>query len=913
MAAPTLHPRYVAPRGGLPRGVKMSNLWKDASGVIVPHPTEVPVDQETFLPTGTLWVCLKSDGEQTCPTVAWTFGEDDVPSPRCCADHPVELVPVEVFARDTNPVAGGRARAAEAVRMVIDRRRQAAIDAARAKVEALRDGAQGQARKAHADLKDHIPSAGAGLGVLGAGLTVVSLDNAALEWALGIGLATAGAVAAYAVAYLVGRMRPPRKGKSEVGRDRRARTVALRYAVASLSSGAWLAAAGAANATLDTPQGCVALAFGLLFVWAVCRTYWKELSDRRDRLRDMVRRRAEEEARKELERLAAEQAAAEEARRQAEEARLAAERAQETAVVEEVATPATPEAMGEWMAAEWRRISGLATVPGSLKQVLPHTRILPKLTRRLTSYVEGETVHIGWEFMVDAAPGALVPLAGQEASPLAYAKGWIADVMNKAPYLVTVVDRPDNKPNRAVLIVSDEAPLGETVHWKGKAGIRIAPNGAMYGHMGRTLLGDDVEEVLYVPGQAGGSSTFGVTGSGKSVNGQIAILNRLATGRILPVLHDPKMFMDYLELVGVIPMGCTQEHREVIWRSLDMERQRRQKYLSTLRTTDRHGREGRPVEPVWDVERDGPVLWALWEEFHEQAADEKFIKRLLYTVRLQRATAIHQAIATQSGGLADMGDSVLRDQINMIAMKLARMSDHSALMTGYKGPYRPSGLPRLPGAMLYICGDADPIPMRGAFVTRKDVEGSLYDQLYSPSGELLLPAPTLPDATIEVFKREGLWDVWEMGKGPNGLDKLLADAERIATTVDTTSATVTGGTKVVATGPQVHAKDVLMALIATKPGSSRGDVAEHPMWQERAGWDKYPHPSAITSALSALEREAMITRRDGIYHPTPKGSARGQQVLEQLAARVAGPSAHDERLAAERAAERQLEDQMAEA
>ncbi|WP_431881981.1 hypothetical protein [Micromonospora chalcea] len=903
---PTLNPRYVAPRGALPSGIELSRVWIDPDGQLRKHDTAIPVDQTTDKPTGILWSCLVTDADgNACPTRAWTFTEDAVPDPRGCGTHVVELFGEPLFSNDADPVKGARARAKARVRGMLDERKKAAKALAEAKVEALKAEAQRVAQRTRADFKGHAPSAVAGLATVAAGETaVIALDNAILTAALGLGVATAGAVVAYAVAYVVAKLRIKAiRGKSEVGVDRRRREIARRYGVAALASGGWLALAGAAGARLDTPRGCIALLAALLLVWAVCKEHWKELSQRRDRLREMERIRLENAARLEAERLARE-AAEEEARR-----RAAEEAANQPPVPPIEVVPSTAEAKGAWMAQEWLRLGGLPSMPYGLKTIFGLTRIVPEKTREITTLSGGERVHVGWEFLIQGEPGSMSPTAGREDSDLIGSRNWLADAMGIDRHLVTLVDRPHGQPNTAGLLLSDAAPLGEPVMWKGRSGIRVAPNGAIYGHIGRTLLGEDIEECLFAPGRPGGGGTFGVTGSGKSVTGQILLLNRLAGG-IFPILHDWKMFFDFSDFVGIFPMGCTMEHAEVIWRSTDAERERRQSYLAKLVVTDRHGRV-RPDDPEWKIERDGPPIGVLWEEFHLFAEFEEFLARLTKTVRLQRATAIMQNISTQGGSLADMGDSTLRDQVNLIAMKLHRMSGAQANYTGYKGIYSPAELPAIPGAMLFQANEGEPIPMRGAYLTRKDVDGSLFDQLYAPDGTLLLPAPELPDATREVFEREGLMDLWRMGQGKGGRERLLADVDRTATAVDLSRLTATAPAPAAANpgGTGLLAKHVLLVLINQTPGCGRADVSYHPMWQQ-VGWSAYPNPSTITNALNALKREGKITiPTENVYQPTAEGALDAEKILAQIAgpakASASGADAeHQAEAAAERAAVR---------
>src|SRR5205823_9201882 len=137
--------------------------------------------------------------------------------------------------------------------------------------------------------------------------------------------------------------------------------------------------------------------------------------------------------------------------------------------------------------------------------------------------------------------------------------------------------------------------------------------------------------------------------------------------------------------------------------------------------------------------------------------------------------------------------------------------------------------------------EAPPLPLRTAYVTREDVDGCVFDQLYAPDGTPLLTAPKLPAETVEVWEREGLMDLWRLGQGPDGMSKLLADANAlpVPATVPSTQA---------GTPASIPAADVVLAIVFTEPGCPRTTIDNHPAWQAAPGWDKPPAPSTISRA-----------------------------------------------------------------
>lgn len=828
----------TAPKPKLPNGLRWSNVWRGPDGKMgEPADRELPVDADWNI-AGRLFLCPTVD----CPVEEWVFTPaDQVEQPKpCCTRHPQQLVEVRADSADKDPVGSARAK----IRAVLAARRQKVVGAAWAQAETLRAAAEDAAKRRAADLHGHVPSLSASAAVMLAGEIAAHTTHPLLSLSVGLVLATAGTVVAYIAAYWAEKIRAAEALVGRAGKKARAR--ARHIAGGVLAAGVWLLATVPTVALAPVWGTAATVLAGCLAAWVVNRSHWDELWATRRRLAELARLRAEAAARK------------------AEEVQQP-----EPAPVE---VDETPEQVGRRMAAQWAQIARSNTVPAGF--LMAHTWIVPEETREVTAPIDGRVVRIGYEFAIESDPGALVSRIGA-APPLVSCREWLAAMLNRDSSTVSLVDRPEGRANRGLLLLTDRAPLGGAVKWKGAAGVRTAADGTIYVHAGRTITGEDVEEAAYTPGQPFGGLVVGHTGGGKGGGAILALLNDLAAG-IFPVLYDPKQLVDYADFIGVFPIGVTREHRDVILRSLHAERARRERHLAARPLTDRHGRR-RTQQSLWNPAVDGPPIHHMWDEFHMEATDKPFVASLTELYRLQRVSAIGGDIITQGGGLSDLADSVLRGLLNQTRMRLYRMPDNLARLAGYTGAYMPSELPRLPGMCLTVSAEAPPIPLRTAFVTREDVDGCVFDQLYAPDMTPILTAPTLPAATLEVFEREGLMDLWRLGQGPDGMTKLLSDSSALA---PTTAA-------VVAAGGALQAADVLLAVVLTNPGCGSTIIGDHAAWLSQPGGGKPAVPSTVSRAAKALEKDGLITRcKQGAeyvdYRVTDKGQARAAAALAVL-------------------------------
>lgn len=851
----------------LPDGYAWSRIWRLPDGTFTEGDREMPVDRNWNL-SGELWLCPTDD----CTTGEWVFGQ--APERPCCPQHPYKLVPVATNPDDSNPVSGARERLYARVREVIAAQRQRAMDAATARLAAAQDAVTEATRRTAHDMRGHVPSLAITGTVAAADIAFAATSHPLLVAAVGAAVSTFGVGLAYLATYAAERLRAHRAGveflhSGRVGRRARAR--ARQIATAVFTGGVWTVALSILGVDPATYTGLGGLGLGLLLGWAANRTHWDDLWAARRRLAAMARAKAEEAAR-----LAAEEA----------------ERAARGPAAEPQTAPVddsdSPEAMGRWLAAEWERISHDRNVPPGLQ--MDRTRIVPEATKEVTAPINGEATRIGHEFLVESDPGVLVPRGGS-VPPLVAAREWLAAMLGRDPSTVSIVDRPDSQPNRALLLITDQAPLGGTVTWKGREGVRRTADGVILVHVGRSLTGEDVFEAAYTPGQPGGGLTVGTTGGGKSAGTILKLLNALVAG-IFSVLYDPKQLVDYADFVGVIPIGVSREHRNVIRQSLNAEMRRRQQHLTTRPRRDRFGRR-RAGETVWDPQRDGPPILSVWDEFHMEASDQAFVAGMTEMVRLQRVTAMMIDVITQGGGLADLNDSVFRGLLSSTSLRLYRMPLNLARLAGYKGTFDPEDLPRLPGMSLVINGESNTEIMRSAYVPRDDVDGSVFDHLYAPDMTPLLTPPTLPKETIEVFEREGLMDLWRLGQGPNGMTNLLGNTH---STPPPTPASASAAAP--AATDTMQAADVVLAIIWANPGCPRATIDNHPAWQVAPGWTgKPPVPSTISRAVQQLRKAELVEQSE--YRITAKGEDQAKAADALLA--TSGAEQHGRRRATENA------------
>ncbi|MBF9135202.1 hypothetical protein I0C86_40705 [Plantactinospora sp. S1510] len=837
----------------MPAGVEMRRWWKptpDASTMIA-HEQEIPVDEDGN-PVGKLYVCPADE----CKTYAWTFAAEDQPDPACCPKHPEQLIPARVLPTDDDPIGSASRTARERWRAHVDVRKKRAAAFAQIKADAAREAASGVARRTHDDYKGHLPTAGIALGSFATEVCIAATAQPLLSASLGTAVATAGAVVAYVVVYILERQKIVKAGQEVRGRRaRRARERARRALYAAGAAGVWLVLATGTGVDVRDPLAALALLLGALLIWATCHKTWTEISEARDSQREAAR-------------LAAE-AAARRAQEEADRLRREAERQVEVVEVVEH-QPETPEEMGEAMRVWWENAAH-SEFAGTAFQQMKHTWIVPEKTKRVIVPIEGVDTPVGWQYFIQSKPGALVTRgisSGFVAPPLLAARDWIASMMGIQPELIELVDRPDRVQNTGAMIISTTPSLTSPLKYRGRAGIKVDPDGTISRLAGRAGNGVDVYEPMYIPGQPASGMTIGIPGAGKTVSVICRIMDVLFAGG-LPTLQDPKMLVDFAYFIGLFPIGVTLEHRDVIMRTKMAERARRQKVLARQRreaTARVHARRrGEPVPPrtgrpdnFYDTSCDGLLFGSFWEEFH-MINDDRFVKLIGQEQRLQRAIAMFDHLISQDGGLGDFKDGAVRAMFQASGLHVFRTPINRARLAGYSGDYDPASMPPIPGLESYDTGGGAVQVIRTPYLDpREEAEGGLFDTLWGPNGELLLEVAPIPDPMMEVLEREGLMDLWRLGQGEHGLDNLLAGTEPVRDAPTGAQVAGTDGRS------KTEARDVFLALIGQNPGCTRRFVVENPIWFAQAGWDREPNPSTITRAVRRLKgfEEGEIEGRD---------------------------------------------------
>lgn len=841
----------------LPDGFHMSTVWLDGRDRRIEGSEAIPINSLTLKPAGVPWMCPQPD----CETGEWVIDKGDgqaQPKRPYCPGHGSALVAQPIDAADPNAVASARTRLAQRVTAAVQRSREKVMEAAADRLLRAQQAVLEAGRSTAADYASYAPSLGTAAALVVGGVTAVEAGDPLQVAAAACTFAVAGAVIAYAAAYWYSRERARQRGQrlTQGALDAGARRQARMVAAATGAAGLWTAAdAGvrAAGYGQGTILGTLMLGAAVLLCWLIGQGHWARLAAGRELQRRLAR---------------------EQALLQMQAAQREAKAAEQTVAppTESVFDEEDPLQVGAWMARRWEEISRHPDVPNRFS-VMPRTKILSELTRAvLAPQAGGGQRRIGWEFVIQGEPGVLVPPPALP-SPVIHARIWLAAMLGRDPMSLAMVERPDGDINRAVLLITDGAPLGEPVPYLGRHGIQVLSSGTILGHDGRDIKGHDTFMPLYIPGQTFGGLVLGKSGGGKSQSRRVRILNNLYAG-IYTTLYDPKNFVDYSEFAGIIPMGCTKEHRDVILRSLWAEMIRRQQMLSQLVGRDRHGRM-RPVEGAWRIDRDGPPILSMWDEFHLESRDPDYVARLTTLSRLQRATASGVEVATQGGGLADLGDSVLRMLLNQTGLEVYKMAKQQAALGGYTGSFDPNSLPSVAGMVLKVYGEGgEPIPQRSAFVTRDDVDGSVYDHLYAPDGSQILFAPDLPAETVAVFEREGLMDLLRLGQGPGGLARLqAADGDSTVPAPGMVAGPAPAGPA----GKPIDGRIMVLAILASGPIRTFGEIAAHPMWLQDPNRSRLPKATTIHRPLKDLEREGLVINpgRTGVWREL---TARGQSV-----------------------------------
>jgi hypothetical protein len=455
-------------------------------------------------------------------------------------------------------------------------------------------------------------------------------------------------------------------------------------------------------------------------------------------------------------------------------------------------------------------------------------------------------------------------------------------------------------------MITERARLGDAVPWRSDRAVRRDHKGLRYGYLGRSLTGDDLEEILYAPTQPFGGLVTGTTGGGKGGFLVRYLLNCLFSG-MLPILFDPKGLVDYGDFAGLFPIGFTKRHRRIIMESLHAERQRRESRLASAPKTNRYGAQVAGTskwnthdETTGEIGVYGEPLIGVFDEFHDLAKDPAFVLDLTNHVRFQRAAAMGVLLASQGGGLDDWGNSVLRDLGGMTSRTNFRGGDMQSKLSGNKSKYSTADLPNMPGMCLREAPGSPDVPLRAAFISREpDDEDTVYTTLWgkgaSPVMQIEDPMNWISAETKSLWEETGLMDLWRLARGPGGLARLLADTQEDEDDQDDSVAGemhVGGATlmrmpeKAVATS-RMTAREVLLAILHESPGIDWDGIMASDAWLGRApGWSKQPAKSTISRAADDLGDKIDRGPDSKSWTLTETGARAGAEAARQLASPV---------------------------
>jgi len=318
----------------------------------------------------------------------------------------------------------------------------------------------------------------------------------------------------------------------------------------------------------------------------------------------------------------------------------------------------------------------------------------------------------------------------------------------------------------AELMVQPRNVLSQPQEWSGPASIDMRAGTAP---VGRWMDDRPLNSRLYVTGWGAPSKlVLGTTGSGKTEMVRLDLLiERYAAvrdadgkmhGLFVSILHDSKHGADYSELLGGLHgFGHTREEAHLIVDALIREMERRYEFLKSLRWTDHKGREHKGGL-AWDPFVHGPIISAVWDEFHMLAADKLLVPKLEILARQQRACGMRATMATHMATIGDTGSQAIRDMLAGGTTVLMRTTSalNKSLTSGTRmGDVDPRTLPQLPGTCYIIDGDADPMMARYSYVSGEELYDLLHDDNNKPIG---YPAE-IPPETLEAFGPE--WDDWQ--------------------------------------------------------------------------------------------------------------------------------------------------------
>jgi hypothetical protein len=448
----------------------------------------------------------------------------------------------------------------------------------------------------------------------------------------------------------------------------------------------------------------------------------------------------------------------------------------------------------------------------------------------------------GWQAVIRATKrGALVRLSNGDMRGFTARVAAAYDVPRSA---ITWVDEHDENPNLAMLYVQPVNPLKDGQIWAGPDSIRITES-RIIADVGRFIDGSPMLETLFRFDEGMPSElVLGTTGSGKSERLRSSLLvQRWASyedattgerkGLFLSFLHDPKRLNSYGEFRNAVhAYGITRDDAHIMIDAFLREMIRRYDMLSAIVWFDDKGRR-RVGSVKWDPRIHGPLLKVIWDEFHELAGDQEFVKKLEKLARYIRACGMGNVLASHMGTIGDTGSQALRDMLAGGRATLLRTTSglNAPLATGGQLTGDPRALPKL-GGMAYVAdGESMALMGRYAFVP-DDKQGArmgvrpVYDWLFDDNNQPIGYPAEIPADTAEAFGPEFM-EWMAAGRSDRGREGWVYSATPAFVPTEDRSA-----------------QDALLAILAKAEGSlQRKDIYEDPLWGDRG------RTSTLTKAI----------------------------------------------------------------
>ncbi len=456
----------------------------------------------------------------------------------------------------------------------------------------------------------------------------------------------------------------------------------------------------------------------------------------------------------------------------------------------------------------------------------------------------------GWQAVVRATKrGALIRLTGGDSRGFLARVAAAFDVPRSA---ITWVDEHDDNPNLAMLYVQPVNPLREGQIWAGPDSIRITES-RILAEVGRFIDGTPMLETLYRFDEGMPSElVLGTTGSGKSERLRLSlVIQRWASyidaatgdrkGLFLSFLHDPKRLASYGEFRNAVHgYGITRDDAHIMIDGQLREMVRRYDLLASTVWFDEKGRR-RVGSVKWDPRIHGPLIKTIWDEFHELAGDQEFVKKKEKLARYQRACAQGDMLASHMGTIGDTGSQALRDMLSGGRATLLRTTSglNAPLATGGQLTGDPRSLPKVAGMALVADGEAVTLMGRYAFIP-DDKQAArigvkpLYDWLFDDNNRPIGWPADIPAETAEAFGPEFM-EWMAAGRRDRGRDGWVYSGTPVFVPTDDKSA----------------ADQVVAILAAAGRPLGRKEIAAHALWVNPKSGERFNGTSTLTSALRA--------------------------------------------------------------